>query len=49
VKSIPLGSFSYEVLGLQSRVNYTLRADKPFDVEVYDSFVGPIKTTPRPR
>jgi DNA mismatch repair ATPase MutS len=40
----PVGSFTYEVLGLKPPQTVTLNADRPFEIEVFDRAVGPIKT-----
>jgi hypothetical protein len=47
LSSQPVGTFTYEVLGIQPRRSETLTADRPFDIEVFDRGRGPIKTPPR--
>ena len=44
--SQPVGSFTYEVLGLSPPATRTLRPDRPYDLEVYDLARGPVKTPP---
>jgi septal ring factor EnvC (AmiA/AmiB activator) len=43
----PLGQFSYEVPGVKPPTTVTLTADRPFDIEVFNPEVGPIKTPRR--
>jgi chromosome segregation ATPase len=49
LESQPLGTHEYEVFALNERHRFTLTADRPFEIEVYNRAVGPVKTPPRQR
>jgi hypothetical protein len=42
----PVGTVTYEVLGISPRTTRALTADRPLDIEVFDLARGPIKTPP---
>ncbi len=42
-----VGPSTYEVQGVTAERKFTLTADKPFDIEVFDPAVGPVKTPRR--
>lgn len=46
--SQPMGTFTYEVLGIQPPRTEMLTAERPFDIEVFDRNRGPIRTPPKP-
>jgi hypothetical protein len=45
----PVGPHEYEVFALGVRHNFTLAADRPMEIEVYNLARGPVRTPPRPR
>jgi len=47
--SQPVGTFTFEVLGLTPPTTRALTADRPYDLEVYDLARGPLKTSRLPR
>jgi hypothetical protein len=45
----PLGTFTYEVVGISPQQTRTLTADRPFDIEVYDQNRGTMRVARQPR
>jgi peptidoglycan hydrolase CwlO-like protein len=43
----PVGTVTYEVLGISPRTTRTLTVERPLDIEVFDLARGPIKTAAR--